>query len=194
MTEELPGRPLPAYKSNVVIGIVISIVFKILALWQPDMFTDEMEAKTLEVAFLFISIGGDLYALIFRWFSRLQPLVLFWRRTNGVPVVLLAMLLGGCVTTQQPGLGATTPGIVRTALDVKISQRSAQLAAYCGQVQFGLGLAGGYITTPKHQQLAQKAAAAVIAYCAKPPTNLSTAIATLANAIEAVQAVGDQRL
>ena len=119
---------LPIYKSTVAVGIIVSLLFKGLALWKPEwaQYLSGYEAEATQVIFLVISAGGDAVALIARIWSGLQPLTVTpgaAKEIARVSVVLLSVgFLLGCNTPSggtvvaTPGVGAVTNAQVGVAV------------------------------------------------------------------------------
>jgi hypothetical protein len=130
-----------------------------------------------------------------------------WKVPKVTPTVLaLAMLLpalglalGACVQARpiNPSVAVVEPAPgtpMPTRLDVRVAQTSEQVARYCGFVKVAIGMAAAFVVEARHQQIIDQASLAVNAYCEAPPTDVRTAIITLANIYSSVMAVRTQRI
>jgi hypothetical protein len=105
----------------------------------------------------------------------------------------VACLLAGCQTTLNnptawgqiaAGVGAI---VGETKIDPQIAQISTKLATYCGTVQTA-ALAIDILAPAKAQKAAQEAKIVVATFCAAPPSNVASAIASLVSAYSAIDA------
>lgn len=105
----------------------------------------------------------------------------------------VACLLAACQTTPSTSAGwgqiASGVGIVigETKIDPQIEKVSARLAGYCDEVQTA-ALAVDLFAPEKLQRAARDARLAVATFCASPPKNLASALASLAAAYAAIEA------
>lgn len=107
--------------------------------------------------------------------------------------VAVACLLAACQTSPGSSAGwgqiASGVGIVigDTKVDPQIEKVSAKLASYCAEVQTA-SLAVDLFAPEKLQRAAQDARLVVATFCASPPKNLASALASLAAAYAAIEA------
>ena len=92
---------------------------------------------------------------------------------------LIALTLAAC---QTPKPAAPAP----SATDQKIAELSAKLAKQCNLVAVGIALGATLNTNPKLDRALASAEAARKSFCAAPPSDINTAIATLADMAQAV--------
>lgn len=109
-----------------------------------------------------------------------------------VAALALASALSACQTAATPtawGQIATGVGAIigPTKIDPQIEKVSTKLAAYCVDVQTA-ALAVDLFAAEKVQRAAQDARIVVAAFCATPPRNLASALASLAAAYAAIEA------
>ena len=81
------------------------------------------------------------------------------------------------------GVGAV---VGETKIDPQIEKVSLKLANYCADVQTA-ALAVDLLATEKVQRAAQDARIVVATFCASPPRNLASALASLAAAYAAIE-------
>ena len=106
-------------------------------------------------------------------------------------VALGSLALAGCQTLNNPGAWgqiATGVGAIvgETRIDPQIEKVSAKLARYCGEVQTA-ALAVDLLAPAKAQAAARDARIAVATFCARPPSNVATALASLTAAYAAIE-------
>ncbi|MEN5084246.1 hypothetical protein ABE438_17335 [Bosea sp. TWI1241] len=103
-----------------------------------------------------------------------------------------ALALGACTShttaTSWQQIAAGVGAVIgETRIDPQIAKVSAKLARYCAEVQTAT-LAVDIFAPEKAQRAAQDARIVVATFCAAPPRNLATALASLASAYAALDA------
>jgi hypothetical protein len=100
-----------------------------------------------------------------------------------------AIALGGC-QTNATGWGQLAAGVGavlgETKIDHQIERVSARLAERCAEVQTA-ALAVDLFAPDKLRAAAADGRAVVASFCARPPKNIATALAALADAYAAIQ-------
>lgn len=107
-----------------------------------------------------------------------------------VAALALACALSACQTAANPtawGQIATGVGAIigPTKIDPQIERVSAKLAAYCVDVQTA-AVAIDILAPEKVQKAAAEAKIVVATFCAAPPSNVASAITSLAAAYAAI--------
>ncbi|HEV2557974.1 MAG TPA: hypothetical protein VGU45_05050 [Microvirga sp.] len=207
-TPALPAA-IPFYKSPVMIGGIISLLFKTLSVAFPGR-VPELDQSQTDIAangvLLLISGFGDLLVLWGRIFKgTAQPVTLTQgaadqvRRVLSLAVVILLIpLLAACqtVATTTPGAvgkvitptpqvvtetGGLEPTLVEpTAADLAIARVSPQVASYCSYIRLALQTGQFFVNNANHQRVVRQARQAVETFCAAPPSDVATALTTLA--------------
>ena len=92
----------------------------------------------------------------------------------------MALLLAGCQTTTTAV--TTDPALPPPSapIDKKIANISEELAKQCALLATGIVLAQTFIDKPEVKKQLKVAEAARAAFCAAPPTDVNTAISTVA--------------
>lgn len=115
------------------------------------------------------------------------------RRFTAALAVACALALAGCQTslnnpTAWGQIAAGVGAIVgETEIDPQIERVSAKLARYCVDLQTA-ALAVDLVAPEKLQRAAQDGKIALATFCAKPPRNVTEAIASVASAYAAIAA------
>lgn len=95
-------------------------------------------------------------------------------------VPVLGLALTACQTMKPPVDPAPSP------TDQKIAELSTRLAKQCNTVAVAIALGAAFNTNPKLDKAITTAEAARKAFCAAPPSDINTAIATLADMAQAI--------
>jgi hypothetical protein len=114
---------IPIYKSQVAMGILVSLFFKLLAYWRPEF--GELDEDTRQGILLGISAIGDFVALAGRIWSKIQPIVFSSRAAAAVAVLFL-------VSCQTPTPGPTVVTTVVSNLPESVQDRIKQ---QCGWIE-----------------------------------------------------------
>ncbi len=165
-----------------IFGALACAVMAAALLAQPLSVLLPLSAK--EAAFV---VGLSLVLLA-------APLLRVARRRLGlICAVACGVMLAACQTSPTTSAGwgqiAAGVGVVvgETKIDPQIEKVSAKLARYCADVQMA-ALAVDVFATEKVQRAAQDARIVVATFCASPPRNLASALASLAAAYAAIDA------
>lgn len=102
--------------------------------------------------------------------------------TKFLLIPVLALTLAAC-QTKAP---APVPAPGASATDQKIAELSTKLAKQCNTVAVAIALGAAFNTNPKLDKAITTAEAARKAFCAAPPSDINTAIATLADMAQAI--------
>lgn len=108
-----------------------------------------------------------------------------------IAALALACVLSACQTAANPtawsqiaaGVGAI---VGETKIDPQIERISTKLASYCVDVQTA-ALAVDLLAPETVQKAAQEARIVVATFCAAPPSNVASALASLAAAYAAIE-------
>ncbi|HEV7258916.1 MAG TPA: hypothetical protein VGN82_14140 [Bosea sp. (in: a-proteobacteria)] len=109
-----------------------------------------------------------------------------------IAALALACVLTACQTVSNPAawgqIAAGTAAIVgETKIDPQIERISKKLAAYCADVQTA-AIAVDILAPEKIQKAAVEAKILVATVCAAPPSNVASAITSLAAAYGSIDA------
>lgn len=98
------------------------------------------------------------------------------RAFAAIALACLGLALAGCQTVKP----AAPADVSATKIDTKIAQVSQQLAQYCTLVQMGITAGEAFSSNPKVDEALGYGKIAVSRFCAAPPSDTKTAIASLA--------------
>jgi hypothetical protein len=128
-TETMTTAPaeIPIYKSQVAMGILVSLFFKLLAYWRPEF--GELDEDTRQGILLGISAIGDFVALAGRIWSKIQPIVFSPRNA----AIVLVLMLGGCATLEDGVRPA--PTIVQTIITNSPTEAQTFIRKTCGWLE-----------------------------------------------------------
>lgn len=102
----------------------------------------------------------------------------------------LALLCASCVTTGPAGSGTTAT--VSTKVDARIAAVSDALSKQCVLLAIAIEAGGMFTKSAKVQKALSAAEAGRQQFCAAPPTDTNTAIATVAKMVVAVNVALNQ--
>lgn len=111
-------------------------------------------------------------------------------RTRLFGALLLALLCASCVTTGPTDSGTTAT--VSTKVDARIASVSDALAKECTLLAIAIEAGGMFTKSAKVQRALNAAEAGRQQFCAAPPTDTNTAIATVAKMAVAVNVALNQ--
>lgn len=111
-------------------------------------------------------------------------------RTRLFGALLLALLCASCVTTGPAGSGTTAT--VSTKVDARIASVSDALAKECSILAVAIEVGRVFAKPAKVQKALAAAEAGRAEFCAEPPSDTNTAIATVAKMAMAVNVALNQ--
>ena len=106
-----------------------------------------------------------------------------------IAALALACVLSACQTSNPLAWGQIAAGVGavlgETKIDPQIERVSTRLAAYCAEAQTA-ALAVDLLAPAKVQRAAQDARVVVATFCASPPRNVASALASVVAAYAAI--------